>query len=283
MSCLSSFVRSLQLTYLSSPPRAEYVMPLPLSYHCLTFTQHSTKKHGGTFATVVIVLPSKFAGGAVRVSHSGLADEYDCSSTSLTQTTVLAWYTAVLHEVKRVNSGYRLALSYNLIHTTSSLRPALDGQTKLIEDLRRVLLSWRKLGKGNGPQKLVYLLKDKYSEKDLRGTALKGADARKIELLNMLIPALEFHIGLASILCHERWPAHVERQRNGDQDVRMTEIKERHTTVRNLVDLNGNLLQKELDLELWTETIPGNLEDVLRQGEAETERWQEDHGKVGIL
>ena len=78
------------------------------------------------FASIVVVLPSTFIGGTAHLSHGSLSVVYDCSQdSSLLKTTVLPWYTDVMHEIKPITSGYRLALTYNLVHTTSALRPSL--------------------------------------------------------------------------------------------------------------------------------------------------------------
>ena len=53
------------------------------------------------------------------VSHASTTKTIDFSPNSLISTAVLAWYTDVKHEVKPVTSGYRLALTYNLIHVAS--------------------------------------------------------------------------------------------------------------------------------------------------------------------
>jgi hypothetical protein len=82
--------------------------PLGIS-HLLTRVCLSTEKSEGMFATMIIILPSAYTGGQVHVSHSNQKQTFDFSSTSLSSTAVLAWYTDVKHEVKPVTSGYRLA------------------------------------------------------------------------------------------------------------------------------------------------------------------------------
>ncbi len=245
------------------------------------------------FATVVIVLPSEFTGGAVRVSHSGLTEEYDCSSTSLTNTTVLAWYTDVMHEVKPVTSGYRLALSFNLLHTTTSLRPALGGHTKLIGELRRVLLSWNRLGEEEGPQKLICLLEHKYTQANLRGSALKGVDAQRVSLLEVLARALGFHVGLASIVYHEsgygdddgesyynRCNWYDDEDDDGDDNsVGMAEVTDSEIRVENLVDLDGRGICGDLNFE-ETETIPRDLEGMIADGDYDEQEYEGYTGNV---
>jgi len=77
-----------------------------LSSHLLSANFFSTEKVDGMFATVIVVLPSQFTGGSAHLEHGGIASILDCSSTSLTKTTVLSWYTDVSHEIKPITSGY---------------------------------------------------------------------------------------------------------------------------------------------------------------------------------
>lgn len=71
------------------------------------------------FATLVVDLPAPHTGGDIVVSptHSGNRERISWDFEDAYKTRILAWYTDVVHEVKPVTRGYRLALSYNLIHT----------------------------------------------------------------------------------------------------------------------------------------------------------------------
>ena len=95
------------------------------------------------FGTMIILLPSRYTGGEVHLTHASKTEVIDFSASSAANTAVLAWYTDVLHEVKPVTSGYRLALSYNLIHPSSRLplpmAPTYDGPCA---ELRQVLRKW---------------------------------------------------------------------------------------------------------------------------------------------
>ena len=154
------------------------------------------------FATVVIVLPSKFTGGAAHVSHGMLSSVYDTASASELHTSALAWYTDVMHEIKPITSGYRLALSFNLLHTSNALRPSLPDNHAAVNELRRILLSWKQDDPEEAPRKILYLLDHKYSQANLKGSALKGADAHKLAILNVLAEQLGFRLGMASLECH---------------------------------------------------------------------------------
>src|SRR5258708_15257033 len=135
------------------------------------------------FATVVIVLPSAYSGGQVIVSHASTTKTIDFSPNSLLSTAVLAWYTDVKHEVKPVTSGYRLALTYNLIHVASPgvAQPVLPQTCDSVDRLRRVLTKWREDKYTEVPEVplLAYLLDHEYSSLNLKDgfKALKRADA----------------------------------------------------------------------------------------------------------
>ena len=152
------------------------------------------------FATIVVVLPSTFTGGTANLSHGPLSVVYDCSQDSSLKTTVLSWYTDVMHEIKPITSGYRLALMYNLVHTTSALRPSLGETNDIVRRLKHVLKSWKQ-AEGDVPTKLVYLLDHKYSQASLRGSALKGLDAQKLAILDLLGEQYGFYLGLANVCC----------------------------------------------------------------------------------
>jgi hypothetical protein len=64
-------------------------------------TTFSTEKTDGMFATLIVVLPSQFAGGDAHVSHAGDKLVFNTSRESLINTSVLAWYTDVMHEIVR--------------------------------------------------------------------------------------------------------------------------------------------------------------------------------------
>lgn len=160
------------------------------------------------FATIVVVLPSQFQGGEVHVSHGRRSKVFDASSGSLFTTTALAWYTDVVHEVKPVTSGFRLALSFNLIRNPSALAvpraPSFDGA---IQQLERVLKAWRHADADgtdpvtgeSSPQKLAYILDHEYSEANLSFDQLKGRDLSLVQTLKDVCEQEGFQLGLGSL------------------------------------------------------------------------------------
>lgn len=155
------------------------------------------------FATVIFVLPSAFEGGEVHVSHSGQNVVIDVAKDSEFNT-ILAWYTDVVHEVKPIKSGYRLALSYNLIHTSPNLpRPSLPNMHTAVSALRQALTRWR-----DGDYELVeeppvmaYVLSHEYSPIDFKkgSSSLKGFDAHKASHILPLAEELQFSVCPANL------------------------------------------------------------------------------------
>lgn len=255
------------------------------------------------FATIVIVFPSEFSGGDVHLSHGSTSAVYDTSLTSDLQTSVMAWYTDITHEVKPITSGYRLALSYNLIHTTTSLRPALPGDDSIMSPLRNALLAWKADAGAESPDKILYLLKHKYSQASLNGNALKGSDAQHAALLDPLCKELGFCLGLASVECHKEGAcadggSHNRRRKrfwqydasdsdveeeidyDDDDDASFVDVFEQSMAISDFVDLQGEPLTGEIELDSVTETIPDDLEETVVSGAYDEQEYEGYTGNV---
>ncbi|KAH9950171.1 hypothetical protein B0H21DRAFT_831190 [Amylocystis lapponica] len=185
-----------------------------------------TEEADGKFAAIMVVLPSEFTGGAVHLSHGDLSTVYDYSFKGLFATTVVAWHTDIMPEIKPITGGSCLALSFNLIHTATSPRPALLDSSGVVKRLRRVLLSWKQAKGEHVPNKIVYLLKHRYPLANSNTGAMKGRDAQVVGILDMLAQQHGFHLGLA-------------------------------------MDLEGCVMQSRLDFDQEKEAIPSNLSSVL--------------------
>ncbi|KAG8921757.1 hypothetical protein FRC01_014909 [Tulasnella sp. 417] len=261
-----------------------------------SFLPHQdTEKADGMFATIVVVLPSSFTGGVAHLSHAGQSTIVDQGAGSLASTSVMAWYTDVMHEIKPIQSGYRLALSYNLIHTTTSLRPALTDTSEGIERLREILLSWKQhLQDEDSPEKIIYLLQHRYSHANYRGSALKGRDAQTVAILDSIGKEIGFRVGLALVECHLRGgaddggndyyapPVGCWSSDDGiaSEDLNFLETYETSMTITELVDLDGVLLKKKLKLTeededgVGVEFIPADLREVVESGPHDAQEYE---------
>ncbi|KZT35176.1 hypothetical protein SISSUDRAFT_1064684 [Sistotremastrum suecicum HHB10207 ss-3] len=177
----------------------EFVLELFITSYHVSHLELSTEKSDGMFATVVIVLPTIFEGGQLHMSHSNQAKIFDVSENSAFGTSFMAWYTDVRHEVKPITSGYRLALSYNLVAPIGVARPALSDCSRSVEAVRKVLLTWKDNFSPSTPNKLAYLLDHKYSSVGLKNRILKGSDVQKVDILHTLAKEHGFEVYLAKV------------------------------------------------------------------------------------
>lgn len=191
------------------------------------------------FGSLIIVLPSKFEGGQVHVSHGGEKDVFDISPSSEFTTSALAWYTDVTHEVKPVTSGYRLALAYNLLYTLPGLPPPhLQDTHSAVSNVEHVFRQWTtgayNLSRSNP---IVYLLDHEYSDVSLQFTALKGKDATLVSNIRPVAEnqAISLRLGLLECSVH------------GDADEyarspRMEVVHDTRYSIKGLYDLEGDLV-----------------------------------------
>lgn len=251
------------------------------------------------FATVVVILQSPYTGGEAHLAHGGLSTVIDHSKNSLLATSVMAWYTDVTHEIKPITSGYRLALSYNLVHTTTTLRPSIPGSHPAGQQLRNIFMSWKSQGY-LGLQKIIYLLDHRYSRANLKGSALKGGDSHQIALLNVVAKECGFNVGLANIESHlsgsanddgggydgrgyGRRCAYDDEDEEDDDDLSMVEVFETEWSITNLVDMDGDLITDTFYVaDDSNETIPADLQKQVESGPVDEQEYEGYQGNVGI-
>lgn len=224
------------------------------------------------FATIVVLLPSTYTGGEVRLQHATEEEVFDMSENSTVQTSVLSWYTDVTHSVEPINSGYRLALSYNLIHTSRNIpKPSLPSTHTALVKLDHVLQKWRQNKYRDEDDDeysmIAYLLQHQYSEADLRRgvKSLKGQDAHKLANVRSVVENLGFLAYLGNLEFNivgypedvgyyskrGRWDdSSSESDGGGDGDQwSMLEETDRHLKIKNMFDLEGQATgQAEFDI-----------------------------------
>lgn len=127
---------------------------------------------------MVICLPSKHEGGSVHLSHGGRDYVFETDEKSAFGLTTLSWFSDVTHEVKPLKSGYRLVLTYNIVHTGGPRMSAnaIGGQS---DELHSILSKWQAMisQEFDGEvHKLIYKLDHKYTESSLALKNLKGRD-----------------------------------------------------------------------------------------------------------
>lgn len=171
------------------------------------------EKVSGMVATMVVLVPSTFEGGASVIRHEG--EEVTVGGGSKRELTFIAFYADCEHEVRPVERGNRVALTYALTLEGAPEHAAPDGGT--IDALRELLkdhfetpvpIDWR--GREACPDRLVVLLDHEYTPQSLSWRRLKGADAKRAALLRDVSAASGFEVRLASAEVFEKWSCEPE-------------------------------------------------------------------------
>lgn len=139
-----------------------------------------TEKLPGMFATLVVVLPSAYAGGELLIRHQGREVCLVLSSEDAAEVAFAAFYADCWHEVRPITAGCRLALIYNLVRPGRGKRlqpPAYDAE---VNQVAALLAQWRcelAAGSAQVPEKLIYPLEHVYTSAEIAFETLKNADA----------------------------------------------------------------------------------------------------------
>ncbi|TFK65134.1 hypothetical protein BDN72DRAFT_801494 [Pluteus cervinus] len=199
---LGFVVKALGITHSLASLRCELYKLLLYVPGSHFLAHQDTPKADGMFATVVVLLPSFYSGGEVQVSHAGKSKVLGFPPESMLHTNVLAWYTDVVHSVAPVQTGYRLALSYNLILSSANApKPQIPLTDEAMTKLRRVLRKWDTGRYPDDPQYLAYLLDYEYSAVELgRGVkGLKGSDAQIVANLYSVAQEMGYLVFMAKL------------------------------------------------------------------------------------
>ena len=136
-------------------------------------------------ATLVVGLPSVHAGGELVVTHEGMQHVVEfAGAASGHELSFAAFYADCPHEVRPLQSGYRLCLVYNLTLATSRGKKGLTAPTTagVVEAVKGLLDEWRE-AEADDAQKLAVTLEHQYTQDGLTVDTLKGVDRTRAEVL----------------------------------------------------------------------------------------------------
>jgi hypothetical protein len=218
------------------------------------------------FGSLIIVLPSKFEGGQVHVSHGGEKDVFDISPSSEFSTSALAWYTDVTHQVKPVTSGYRLVISYNLLNASSGLPPPhLPNIHSTVSATQNLFRKWKTGAYNKPPETIAYLLNHEYSNVSLEFAALKGKDAALVSNIRPVADTQGISLRLGLLECKmygeaENDDYYGSRYRCIDGPTPTMEVVHNTTySIKGLYDLEGDLMEGvRITLRPKSDMIPQN-------------------------
>jgi hypothetical protein len=145
-----------------------------------------SEKHNRMVASLIVVLPNRFEGGALIVRHGAAEQELTFGEAADGKApTYAAFYADCEHEVQRVTSGVRLCLAYNLVLKAKRVKPSATKPDDLPDLIAESIGSWV----ATQPAKpLVFALEHQYTGHGLSLDLLKGADR---QLANLVVTAAE--------------------------------------------------------------------------------------------
>ena len=134
-------------------------------------------------ATLVVVLPSEHEGGELIVSHAGQQHEISFpGAASGHEVSYAAFYADCQHEVRPIESGYRLCLTYNVVLAKSRGKKGIAAPSyeSAVDEMAALLREWCR---DPQPRKLAITLGHRYSQAGLTLDSLKGIDQSRAEVL----------------------------------------------------------------------------------------------------
>src|SRR5947207_5644922 len=109
------------------------------------FLRHrDSEKHDRMVASMVVVLPNRFEGGALVVRHGGAKQTLTFDEAASGKAPCYAaFYADCEHEVQRVTNGVRLCLAYNLVLKPKHGKPSAAANPAAPADaLAESIRSW---------------------------------------------------------------------------------------------------------------------------------------------
>ena len=156
-----------------------------------------------------------------------------------------------------MTSGYRLAVSYNLVNTLPGLPPPqLPDVHSAVSDIVKIFHKWEK-GDYEEPScgSIVYLLDHEYSGASLEFTALKGRDAALVSNIKGVAEKHGISLRLGHLECEMHGDADVYGPRDEDDPPpKMEEVHEKEYVIDALYDLEGDLAEGGRSIKLSPES-----------------------------
>ncbi|MBE0436624.1 MAG: 2OG-Fe(II) oxygenase [Methylomicrobium sp.] len=212
-----------------------------------------TEKTAGMFATLVIVLPSLYRGGELRISHRQEDVTLDLYREDPSEIAFAAFYADCRHEVLPVTEGCRLTLIYNLVRPDTKVPlPQPPDYRRQQAQAASLLRDWAaSLAKNSDrelPKKLIYPLEHAYTQAELGFDALKNADAALAEVLAEAAGQADCEIYLALVTMEESGSAEPVYTGSGrrsywdddDFDYEIVEVLDRYETVSEWRSIDGS-------------------------------------------
>jgi predicted 2-oxoglutarate/Fe(II)-dependent dioxygenase YbiX len=189
-----------------APITAEFYKLLLYDEGSFFVGHRDTEKAPGMFATLVVALPSCFAGGELVVRHKSCEVRLDLRGDDPAEAAFAAFYADCVHEVLPVTEGCRLTLVYNLVRRGRGRTPEPPDYADEQARVAALLRAWSDAKSRPGdttPEKLVHPLEHAYTPAELGFAALKGADAAAAGVLTVAARQAQCDLNLALLTVEE--------------------------------------------------------------------------------
>jgi hypothetical protein len=172
------------------------------------FVPHrDTEKAPTMFGTLVVVLPSTFAGGELIVRHAGRETVLELPGEDVACVAYGAFYSDCVHELRPITEGYRVCLVYNLVRRGGA-RPVAPDNSREIEAVAGFLGAWARGEEEDEdeapslPDKLVHVLEHHYTPAELSFAGLKNRDAAVASVVRAAAARADavVHLAMVSIV-----------------------------------------------------------------------------------
>lgn len=182
-----------------------------------------TEKSDRMIGTLLVVLPSHYTGGSLRIERTGQRVEVRRTARKQPRLELVAFYADCHHEVRPVQQGYRIALVYELELEDEGSReqqPAADavlgaGIEPVMRAVKRYFstrqpVKYSRHGETRSTEKLVYLLDHQYTPRNLGWDLLKQGDRLRGLALREAAARLDLEAYLCLADVHEVWQCEPE-------------------------------------------------------------------------
>ncbi len=162
-----------------------------------------TEKHPGMVGTLVLVWPSAHIGGELQVCKGEAMQPFVSQQLQAQTLRWCAFYADCRHEVKPVQEGWRVVLSFDLLLPAEAALAPQAAHPALVQALRALFDG------GAAPRRepWLLLLDHEYTEHGLRWPLLKGQDREHVSALRAAAGALGLVPQLALTEIHQSWSA----------------------------------------------------------------------------
>ena len=201
------------------------------------FSGHrDTEKAPGMVATLCISLPTAGSGGDLIVRHGDRETTIDLRAEEPSELAFAAFYADCTHETRRVTSGHRLSVVYNLcLHPDDKRTPRIAPDYSDVAE--RIANRFVARGSGEGRTRsvapaIVWMLEHEYSPAGLSFNALKNGDDAVARTLGLAADRADWALQAAVVHIEEEGSAEIrgepigywDRPTDHIRDVKMGEV-----------------------------------------------------------